>query len=431
MPPVIRTLRDICAAVEYGYTASAAHDIDGPQFLRITDIVPNLIDWSNVPRCQIESKKLPKFQLRHNDIVIARTGATVGYAKRLKNPPLSVFASYLVRLKIDESVADPAYVGAVVESAEYKDFVVRNAGGAAQPNANAQVLSSYEIPFPDLPTQRRIAAILSAYDDLIENNTRRIAILEEMARRIYEEWFVRFRFPGHEKVRMVESELGLVPEGWGQSVGSLLESSLGGDWGSDSPNKDDTEVVRVVRGTDFDDCVTGSPLRVPIRYITKSSLSKRRLLVGDVVVENSINAKSRTSGKTLLVTDGLLRRLGGEAIAASFCKVFRLKDKAISALLHQKMKSQYEAGEMAFFQNVAANGIANFQATRYLEKSQLLVPTSGDLAKRACEVFQSLHSSVFADKNHNLRTTRDLLLPKLISGELDVSHLPELEAMAA
>ena len=65
-----------------------------------------------------------------------------------------------------------------------------------------------------LPAQQRIASILSAYDDLIENNTRRIAILEEMARRIYEEWFVRFRFPGHEGVRMVESELGLVPEGW-------------------------------------------------------------------------------------------------------------------------------------------------------------------------------------------------------------------------
>ncbi|EQD70672.1 type I restriction-modification system specificity subunit, partial [mine drainage metagenome] len=73
------------------------------------------------------------------------------------------------------------------------------------------------LALPKLPTlqeQRRIAAILSAYDDLIENNTRRIAILEEMARRIYEEWFVRFRFPGHEQTRMVDSDLGPMPEGW-------------------------------------------------------------------------------------------------------------------------------------------------------------------------------------------------------------------------
>jgi type I restriction enzyme S subunit len=80
-------------------------------------------------------------------------------------------------------------------------------------------------PLPPLPAQHRIAAILSAYDDLIENNTRRIAILEEMARRIYEEWFVRFRFPGHEKVRMVESELGLVPEGWQSgTLADILEN---------------------------------------------------------------------------------------------------------------------------------------------------------------------------------------------------------------
>ena len=67
--------------------------------------------------------------------------------------------------------------------------------------------------FP-LPTQRKIAAVLSAYDDLIENNTRRIEILEEMAKAIYREWFVEFRFPGHKQVEMVESELGLIPQGW-------------------------------------------------------------------------------------------------------------------------------------------------------------------------------------------------------------------------
>ena len=81
----------------------------------------------------------------------------------------------------------------------------------------------FPISLPPLPTQRRIASILSAYDDLIENNTRRIAILEEMARRLYREWFVDFRFPGHEKVRMRESELGLIPKGW--EVKSLYDSA--------------------------------------------------------------------------------------------------------------------------------------------------------------------------------------------------------------
>ena len=75
-------------------------------------------------------------------------------------------------------------------------------------------VSDFRVHVPPLPTQRKIAAILSAYDDLIEVNTRRIALLEEMARGLYREWFVRFRFPGHEGVRMVESAVGVVPEGW-------------------------------------------------------------------------------------------------------------------------------------------------------------------------------------------------------------------------
>ena len=76
-------LREICDLVNYGYTASAKPEPIGPKFLRITDIVPDRIDWSSVPHCQIDNEKLSKYQLKENDIVIARTGATTGYAKRI------------------------------------------------------------------------------------------------------------------------------------------------------------------------------------------------------------------------------------------------------------------------------------------------------------------------------------------------------------
>ena len=82
------------------------------------------------------------------------------------------------------------------------------------PGINLGILKALQVVLPPLPTQHKIASILSAYDDLIENNTRRIQILEEMAQMIYREWFVHFRFPGHEQVRMVDSEMGKIPEGW-------------------------------------------------------------------------------------------------------------------------------------------------------------------------------------------------------------------------
>src|SRR5690606_20133713 len=86
--------------------------------------------------------------------------------------------------------------------------------GAANPTLNRNHIHGLPIRIPNPITQRRIASILSAYDDFIENNTRRIEILEEMARLLYEEWFVHFRFPGHEDVSFKESELGEIPEGW-------------------------------------------------------------------------------------------------------------------------------------------------------------------------------------------------------------------------
>ncbi len=140
----IKSLAEIAEFVQYGYTASASEHPVGPRFFPITDIVPSQIDWDSVPYCEIDEKAKSKFLLAIGDIVIARTGATVGYAKLIRDNPESVFASYLVRIRINDQLADPGYVGRIVESNIYKKFVISRAGGAAQPNANAKVLSAPE-----------------------------------------------------------------------------------------------------------------------------------------------------------------------------------------------------------------------------------------------------------------------------------------------
>jgi len=149
-----KTLAQLCESIDYGYTASAEQEEVGPKFLRITDVVPAFIDWSSVPYCQIEDDKLSKFRLKEGDIVIARTGATVGYAKRLhKRHPDAVFASYLVRLRLKQEM-DSLIAGVFVESEDYKAYVQSRVGGAAQPNANAKVLAGAEILVPSGTLQR-------------------------------------------------------------------------------------------------------------------------------------------------------------------------------------------------------------------------------------------------------------------------------------
>jgi type I restriction enzyme S subunit len=144
----VKSIANICESVSYGYTASAEHEEVGPKFLRITDIVPAVIDWECVPFCKIPEDNVPKYLLKHGDIVVARTGATTGYAKRLnKLHPNTIFASYLVRARAKDGVSN-RMLGILMESDEYKQFIKTNLGGSAQPQANAVVLTSMNLPMP-------------------------------------------------------------------------------------------------------------------------------------------------------------------------------------------------------------------------------------------------------------------------------------------
>lgn len=137
-------------------------------------------------------------------------GATIG--KICMTADQSVTNQQINSIIVDQGGFCPEFVYYALST--FKDRVKARAGGAATPIVNKSSFSDVEIEAPPLPVQRRIASILGAYDDLIEVNRRRIAILEDMARRLFEEWFVRFRYPGHEGVRLVATQEGPVPEGW-------------------------------------------------------------------------------------------------------------------------------------------------------------------------------------------------------------------------
>jgi type I restriction enzyme S subunit len=148
------TLADICFSISYGYTASAISEDTGLKFVRITDIVPSVIDWSKVPYCNITENKKEQYLLKEGDLIVARTGATVGYAKRIhKRHPEVIFASYLVRMRLFDDV-DNMMVGIFVESDEYKNYIKANVGGAAQPNANARIISGAKILVPSKEIQK-------------------------------------------------------------------------------------------------------------------------------------------------------------------------------------------------------------------------------------------------------------------------------------
>lgn len=166
--------------MQYGYTETATAEPVGPKFLRITDIAQNYIDWTNVPYCPISKENYSKYVLSEGDVVVARTGATVGYSKMMgKKIPDSVFASFLVRIRpLDNEYK--YYLGLTITSAEFFKFVQTNAGGSAQPQANPPLLGEYELSIPDKHTLVAFNNTVIPFLAAIECNEAEISKLNEI-----------------------------------------------------------------------------------------------------------------------------------------------------------------------------------------------------------------------------------------------------------
>jgi type I restriction enzyme, S subunit len=158
---------DLCATIDYGFTASANSSIEGPRFLRITDIQNGNVNWQTVPGCEISPDDEAAKRLVDGDIVFARTGATTGKSFLIRRPPRAVFASYLIRLRLRHEVSAD-YVYAFFQSDDYWQQIRSSARGGAQPNVNATLLAAVTLPLPPLPEQKRIAAILNEQLSAVE-----------------------------------------------------------------------------------------------------------------------------------------------------------------------------------------------------------------------------------------------------------------------
>lgn len=168
------------SVMQYGYTETATTEPVGPKFLRITDIAQNYIDWNGVPYCPISEGNHEKYVLSEGDVVVARTGATVGYAKMVgRNIPDSVFASFLVRIRpIDDEYR--YYFGLAITSSEFLDFVQTNAGGSAQPQANPPLLGEFGLSIPNKQSLPEFNTKISSFLGVIESNETEISKLHEV-----------------------------------------------------------------------------------------------------------------------------------------------------------------------------------------------------------------------------------------------------------
>ncbi len=220
-------LEAVCQKITVGHVGPMADQYEqgGIPFLRSQNIAPFRLDLNDVKFINADfHAELSKSALFPGDVVVVRTGYP-GTAAVIPNSLRVANCADLVIIRPSKDI-DAWFLACIFNSVWGKGAVAGNLVGVAQQHFNVGAAKKLNVFLPPIDTQRRIASILSAYDDLIENNTRRIAILEEMARRLYEEWFVNFRFPGHETAR--ETELGVVPEGWDVDSFTAIAQVLSG-----------------------------------------------------------------------------------------------------------------------------------------------------------------------------------------------------------
>lgn len=373
-------LNDI-SKTQYGYTASATLDNTGVKFLRITDIVPDFIDWDYVPFCEISQKDRDKYLLKKGDIVVARTGATVGYAKIINQDNIdSVFASYLVKIDLDETV-DKIYIGKIIESKIYKDYIQTIAGGSAQPNANANDLTSFKIEIPVLKVQQRIASILYTYDDLIEVNNKRIELLEQSARELYKEWFVRMRFPNYQNTKFNKG----IPEGWeAKKIGEIVDRKKFG------------------------------------KTYKEVELEK----IGNVIVidqsAHPFLGFHNNKADHLATEENPIILFGDHSCKMEIMiKPFSLAENVIPFKALDNDMSIY------YLYHLVNNLVVTTEYKRHwgeLTSKLVLIPNNKDISNLFHEFCTSIYSQINYLKEYNLQLTeiRNRLLPRLISGKLEV-----------
>jgi type I restriction enzyme S subunit len=288
------------------------------------------------------------------------------------------------------------------------DRLIEFAGGTAQKNLLLRDLRAFEVPLPPLPVQRKIAGILSAYDELIENSQRRIKILESMARALYREWFVNFRFPGHEKVKLVPSPVGDIPKGWEvKRVGEIAHIFRGRSYRSVDLADEGGYPFLNLKCLDRDGGFRRSGLKRYTGEYKDSHVAKK----GDIVM----GVTDMTQERRIVARAALVPSLDKE-FGVSSMDLVRIEPKPPmpKSFLYAFLRYSSFADEVKQHANGA--NVLHLSPDRITD-FRFAVPTA-DLMSRfdrfavpALEQMDTLENKI-----ENLRRTRDLLLPRLMSG---------------
>ena len=399
-------LGDIASAIQTGPFGSQLHQSDysdvGTPVVMPKDIVCGKIDVSAIARVESHHvERLSRHKINEGDILYARRGDVGKCAYTDKSQTGWLCGTGCLRVTVDKAKAMPEFVFFQLQKKDTVGWVEKHAIGATMLNLNTSILSNVPIELPSLSTQHRIASILSRYDSLIENYQKQIKLLEEAAQRLYKEWFVDLHFPGHENTKIVDG----VPEGWEKKPAlDFFEMSIG----KTPPRAQKQWFTKVSNGIPW---VSISDMKDTM-FVQKTAEE----LTQDAC--ENYNIKVVPKGTILL---SFKLTVGRVAFAgADVCT-----NEAIAHF--QKEGDEWKAYTLMYLRNYNydslgnTSGISKAVNSTIIKNMPFVMPCTAILQEFSQRVLP------FIKQTENLQTqirllteARDRLLPKLMSGEIEV-----------
>lgn len=395
--PLVK-LGEVCRVTPGFAFKSEAFQADGIPVVKIANITDDYtVDLTGAqcwPR-DLFSDRLAKFVLKDKDILIAMTGATAGKVGRVRTSQELLLNQRVA--KIQPVTADNDFIWFALSSDSYRERFYSIAGGAAQPNMSGGQIETVEVALPPLAIQTKIASILATYDELLENNQRRMALLEEAARLLYQEWFVRLRFPGHEHTSLTDG----LPQGWERKrLDALAEINR-----ATLPANFDGEIEYV----DIASVVPGQITQTTTFEFRNAPSRARRIVQHGDIIWSCVRPNRRSHAIIWKPPENLIVSTGFAAITPT---------AAPSSFIYFATTTNDFVG---YLENHARGAAYPAVVAGDFERAEVLIPS-----KQLLEAFNEVAEPTFSQvrnlraQNQKLRAARDLLLPRLMSGEIAV-----------
>lgn len=404
------TIGAACSLVTDGSHSSPKSVESGEYMVSVKDFTEYGFDFTSCRRISsddYETLKRNGCVPEQGDILIGKDGAR--YFEDIiiyRQPERPALLSSIAILRCNKEEIQPEFLYYTLRTPGFKQDVRDNYGsGSAIPRIILKDFKRMPISYPSLEVQKQITAVLSILDQRIQANTKINDNLRQQAQALFKKWFVD------------NPDAILWKEG---TFSNLIEKTISGDWGKDSPSGNNTEMVYCIRGADIPEVRAGNKGKMPTRYILPKNYAAKQLVDGDIVVEISGGSPTQSTGRAAAVSDALLARYDKGMVCTNFCKA--LKPRAgYSMYVYYYWQYLYDRDIFFSYEN-GTTGIKNLDINGFIETEPIVIAPE-DLVEKFDAVCQTVFSKIYANgmENEQLALVRDTILPKLMSGEIDVS----------